>query len=142
MAEGSKCTWSSNYSVSVFKAIHAVDEYKVFKFEKEAKDSVHFVTSQITKERGEALISGIREIHRALVLHCDAKPRNMIVRNDPDRVVWLDFDRAQTYHAHSLTERQRGFIEDEELMMSQLADSLEADHARGEIVKTYLYYCT
>ncbi|EEH19535.1 hypothetical protein PABG_01854 [Paracoccidioides brasiliensis Pb03] len=96
-----------------------------------------------TKERGEALIRGIREIHRALVLHCDAKPRNMmIVRNDPERVVWLDFDRAQTYHADSLTERQRGFIEDEELMVSQLADSLEADHARGEIAETYLYYCT
>ncbi|ODH45510.1 hypothetical protein GX48_08411 [Paracoccidioides brasiliensis] len=96
-----------------------------------------------TKERGEALIRGIREIHRALVVHCDAKPRNMmIVRNDPETVVWLDFDRAQTYHADSLTERQRGFIEDEELMVSQLADSLEADHARGEIAETYLYYCT
>ncbi|KAL2378242.1 hypothetical protein RJ035_007487 [Blastomyces gilchristii] len=96
-----------------------------------------------TKEWGEALICGIQEIHRALVLHCDAKPRNMmIVRNDPERVIWLDFDRAQTYHTDSLTERQRGFIEDEELMVSQLADSLEADHARGEIAETYLYYCT
>ncbi|EEH41501.2 hypothetical protein PAAG_03064 [Paracoccidioides lutzii Pb01] len=83
-----------------------------------------------TKDRGEALIRGIREIHRALVLHCDTKPRNMmIVRNDPERVVCF-------------TERQRGYIEDEELMVSQLADSLEADHAQGEIAETYLYYCT
>ncbi|OAT08900.1 hypothetical protein BDBG_17128 [Blastomyces gilchristii SLH14081] len=41
-----------------------------------------------TKEWGEALICGIQEIHRALILHCDVKPRNMmIVRNDPERVV-------------------------------------------------------
>ncbi|KAL2361682.1 hypothetical protein RJZ56_005430 [Blastomyces dermatitidis] len=39
----------------------------------------------------------------------------------------LIFDRAQTYHADSLTERQRRFIEDEELMVSQLADSLVSD---------------
>ncbi|KMW66988.1 hypothetical protein BDDG_11831 [Blastomyces dermatitidis ATCC 18188] len=35
-----------------------------------------------------------------------------------------------------------GLTEDEELMVSQLADSLEADHARDEIAETYLYYCT
>ncbi|EEH34341.2 hypothetical protein PAAG_05390 [Paracoccidioides lutzii Pb01] len=92
-----------------------------------------------TKERGEVLNHGIREmsraeskegrvrraVHRALVLHCDAKPRDvMIVSNDPERVIWLDFDRAQTYPTNSLTEGQQGFIEDEELMVSQLADSL------------------
>lgn len=72
-----------------------------------------------TKKRGEAFIRGIQEIHRALVLHCDAKQRNMmVVKDDPERVVWLDFDRAQTYHADILTERQREFIEEEELMMS------------------------
>lgn len=73
------------------------------------------------------MIRGIQDIHRALVLHCDAKPRNMmIVRGDPEdeRVVWLDFDRAQTYYADSLTERQRGFIEDEELMVRQFVGSL------------------
>ncbi|KGY14863.1 hypothetical protein PABG_12254 [Paracoccidioides brasiliensis Pb03] len=81
-----------------------------------------------TKELGEALTCGIREIHRALVLHCDVKSRNvMIVRNDPERVIWVNFDRAQTYHADSLTERQQGCIEDEELMVSQLADSLVSD---------------
>jgi serine/threonine protein kinase len=85
-----------------------------------------------TKKRGEALIRGIQEIHRALVLHCDAKPRNMmIIRDDPERVVWLDFDRAQTYHADSFTERQRGFIKDEELMVSQLANSLVSDQLLG-----------
>ncbi|KAL1985871.1 hypothetical protein VTN96DRAFT_7249 [Rasamsonia emersonii] len=66
-----------------------------------------------TRKRMENLVHGIREIHRALVLHCDAKPRNMmVVRDDPERVVWLDFDRAQTYHADKLTERQRRFLED------------------------------
>ncbi|KGY14883.1 hypothetical protein PABG_12277 [Paracoccidioides brasiliensis Pb03] len=59
-----------------------------------------------TKKQGEALIRGIREIHKALVLHCDAKLRNMmIVKNDPESVVCLDFDRAQTSHAESLTKK-------------------------------------
>ena len=78
-----------------------------------------------TENRMQNFISGIREIHKALVLHADMSPRNMmVVENDPERAVWLDFDRAQTYHADSLSERQKFFIEMEALEVSQFAEEL------------------
>lgn len=80
-------------------------------------------------ERAENFIHGIQEIHKALIYHSDVKPRNMmIIKNDPGKVIWLDFDRAQTYDANSITERQRGFINDEELMISQFMDSLMSSY--------------
>lgn len=48
----------------------------------------------------------------------------IIVENDPERAVWLDFDRAQTYHADSLSQRQKGLIEMEELNVCQFAEKL------------------
>lgn len=90
-------------------------------------DSVY--PENYTKKRADGFIRGIQEIHKALILHTDAKPRNMmIIKDDPERVVWLDFDRAQTYHAESITERQKVFIEEEELMVSQFMDSLVSIH--------------
>lgn len=55
----------------------------------------------------------IKEIHKALVEHCDVYPRNMMVlRDDPDeRVI---FDRAQTFHEETLTEEQKEWVEFEE----------------------------
>lgn len=78
-----------------------------------------------TEKRMQNFISGIREIHKALVLHADMSPRNMmVVENDPERAVWLDFDRAQTYHAGALSKRQKFFIEMEALEVSQFAEEL------------------
>ncbi|KAJ9302343.1 hypothetical protein DTO271G3_1209 [Paecilomyces variotii] len=95
-----------------------------------------------TKKRGRALIRGIQEIHKALVYHYDTAPRNMmILKNDPERVVWLDFDRAQTFHEGNLTKRWRRFIEEEELLVSQFVEALEADRREGKINETYIYYC-
>lgn len=86
-----------------------------------------------TKRRMQNFISGIREIHKALVLHCDVNPRNMmVVENDPERAVWLDFDRAQTYYADNLSQRQKSFIKMEELNVSQFAEGL-VSHSRGKV---------
>lgn len=60
-----------------------------------------------TERRLQNFISGIREIHKALVLHCDENQRSIIVENGPERAIWIDFDRAQTYHAESLGQRQK-----------------------------------
>lgn len=49
-----------------------------------------------SKERAEGFVHGIREIHKAGVMHYDSPPRNMMVFDkDPGRVMWIDFDRAQ-----------------------------------------------
>ena len=61
-----------------------------------------------TEERGQAMIRGIDYIHKALVLHADVYPRNiMVLKDGPKRVVWLDFDRAESYDVAAVTEEQQ-----------------------------------
>lgn len=68
-----------------------------------------------TQQRMDNFITGIREIRKALVLHGDAKPRNMlVVKDDPDRVIWIDFDRAATYEEASITDSEKTLLEEEE----------------------------
>ncbi|KAJ5569497.1 uncharacterized protein N7459_008927 [Penicillium hispanicum] len=43
-------------------------------------------------------VEGMKEIHRAGVHHQDVWPKNLLlVRGDPDRLVWVDFDVATTF---------------------------------------------
>jgi tRNA A-37 threonylcarbamoyl transferase component Bud32 len=51
-----------------------------------------------TKERMAKFTEGIKLIHEARILHYDPNPRNMmVIPGDPDRILWIDFDRAQTF---------------------------------------------
>jgi phosphoribulokinase len=50
-----------------------------------------------SQERMDGFIRYIREIHKALIRHGCETEEMMIVKDDPsNRVVWLDFDRAET----------------------------------------------
>lgn len=82
--------------------------------------------SNVTKRRIENFISGIREIHKALIEHSDVCPRNMMVlRDDPDdRVIWLDFDRAQTFDQDTLTEKQKEWMEFEERCVIEMGSDM------------------
>lgn len=43
-------------------------------------------------------IEGMKEIHRAGVHHRDVWPKNLLlVRGNPHRLVWVDFDVATTF---------------------------------------------
>ncbi|KAL1850538.1 hypothetical protein Plec18170_006823 [Paecilomyces lecythidis] len=96
-----------------------------------------------TQQRMDNFITGIREIHKALVLHGDAKPRNMlVVKDDPDRVIWIDFDRAATYEEASITDSEKTLLEEEEETVVYLKEFLEDDLAKGKLEKAYLFYCT
>ncbi|KAJ5083950.1 hypothetical protein NUU61_008529 [Penicillium alfredii] len=67
-----------------------------------------------TPQRMKNLVSCIAEIHKALVWHGDPMPRNMmIIKDDPDRVIWMDFDRAETYDEDTITKEQRQGLHDE-----------------------------
>lgn len=86
-----------------------------------------------TRQRMENILSGIREIHGALVRHRDLKPRNMmVVKNHPERVVWIDFDRAETYDEDKITCEQRCLLEEEEEVVLGFKECLvsmpAADH--------------
>ena len=75
------------------------------------------VLENYTAERMDKFLGAQAEIHGALVLHRDAKPRNMMVTNkgDPEkeRVLWMDFDRAWTYDEETMPERDRKLLERE-----------------------------
>lgn len=59
---------------------------------------VTILLEHYTKERIESMIHGIQQIHKAVVLHFDPYRRNIkVFEDDPGRVIWIDFDRAQTY---------------------------------------------
>lgn len=114
-----------------------------------------------TQKRMENFLKGIQGIHGAGVLHSDPKPRNMmVVKDDSERVVWIDFDRAETYNIPVTDEQKRLLDEEEEEIFLSFRDFLvstlhqtrihskshhllqQADCAKGELDEAYLFYCT
>ncbi|KAJ5577938.1 uncharacterized protein N7459_006902 [Penicillium hispanicum] len=96
-----------------------------------------------TQQRMDNIITGIRQIHKALVRHRDPKPRNMMVVTDsPDRIVWIDFDRAETYNEEQITTEQRKLLEEEEEIVDGLKVCLASDYEKGKLEDAYLFYCT
>ena len=82
-----------------------------------------------TEDRAAALLSIIQQIHEAGICHCDPYPRNMMVQPETDRVLWIDFDRAQTVSDESITDRHHSWMEDDTLMTAELLDFLVRDLA-------------
>ncbi|KAL2819103.1 hypothetical protein BJX63DRAFT_418883 [Aspergillus granulosus] len=94
-----------------------------------------------TQQRMDNLLSGIREIHEALVLHDDPNPRNMmVIGNHPEKVIWMDFDRAKTYDEDQITDEQRCLLKEEDEMVSGFKKCIEADCAKGILDQAYLFY--
>ncbi|KAI9824125.1 MAG: hypothetical protein M1819_001080 [Sarea resinae] len=94
-----------------------------------------------TPKRMEKFIDGLKAIHEALVLHQDAKPHNMmVVPGDPDRVLWIDFDRAETYDEDRITPEQREWIDHEARTVEELAVYLPLDCAEGRYNQTILWF--
>lgn len=58
-------------------------------------------------------VTGIQQIHSAFIEHNDPYPKNiMIVSDDSERVVWIDFDVAITYPDSSyIGDREHDWIE-------------------------------
>ncbi|OJD18421.1 hypothetical protein AJ78_01540 [Emergomyces pasteurianus Ep9510] len=85
-------------------------------------------------------VDGLNTIHDKLVYHDDVHPRNlMTVEGDPERAIWIDFDRAQTFDGE-LTERQQGWIAFEKKLMAEVADTMKHDFVTGKFDKTRQYY--
>ncbi|KAJ5712012.1 hypothetical protein N7488_006168 [Penicillium malachiteum] len=108
-------------------------------------EKIHPVEN-FTQQRMDNLFDGIRQINKALVLHNDLYPRNMMVIKDTpesksDRVIWLDFDRAETFNEDEITDEQARLIAMEEKIVSDLGSSLAIDHEKGELDDAYMFYC-
>lgn len=87
-----------------------------------------------TPQRMDNIICGIQQIHKALVRHCDPKPRNMmVVTGTTERVVWIDFDRAETYDEHQITSEQEELLREEEESLVGIHTCLVRAHLPGDI---------
>ncbi|PYH69411.1 uncharacterized protein BO88DRAFT_461677 [Aspergillus vadensis CBS 113365] len=93
-----------------------------------------------TEDRAAALLSIIQKIHEAGICHCDPYPRNMMVQPETDRVLWIDFDRAQTVSDESITDRHHSWMEDDTLMTAELLDFLAKDRKLGKLDHVWGYY--
>ncbi|KAB8267073.1 hypothetical protein BDV30DRAFT_244642 [Aspergillus minisclerotigenes] len=95
-----------------------------------------------SEERMDNLIMGIQAIHQALVEHGDPKPRNMtVIKDDPSKVKWIDFDRAEAYTEDTIADRQQGLLAEEEEITRELKESLQAGHHTRELKESYIFYC-
>ncbi|KAJ5354955.1 hypothetical protein N7541_005999 [Penicillium brevicompactum] len=96
-----------------------------------------------TPQRMNNFVEGIQQIHKALVRHRDPKPRNMMVVMDtPERVVWLDFDRAETYDEDQITVEQKDLLGEENEIVNGFIYCLATDHEKGKLNEAYIFYCT
>lgn len=77
--------------------------------------------STFSPSRMQKLVSILKEMHEAKIYYRDVYPRNMmVVPESPERILWMDFDRSQTYSG-PLTERQEGWIQSETRVMNEFA---------------------
>lgn len=81
--------------------------------------------SNFSKDYLDRFCHILDDIHQAGVLHGDAKPRNMMIsRGGQDRVVWIDFDSAQTFSEGVLSEKQEGWVQEKVELVDYFDDGL------------------
>lgn len=86
-------------------------------------------------------MEGIREKNKALVRHRDPNPRNMmVVKDTPERVVWIDFDRAEKYDGDQLTAKQKDLFEQEEEVVVDFTISLVSCGPKIPMVNSFLIF--
>lgn len=77
-----------------------------------------------TSQRMNKFMEYLEEIHDALILHGDIYPRNMWIFPDSvHKVMWLDFNRAQTYKGDELSKDQREYLVCEANELTELKDA-------------------
>lgn len=81
--------------------------------------------SNYSKHYMEHLNQILHDIHKAGVLHGDPMPRNMMIsRGERNKVLWIDFDSAQTFSENRLSPRQGMWIKEEIEIMDYFVEGL------------------
>lgn len=81
--------------------------------------------SNFSKYRLAKLHRILDDIHQAGVLHGDPKPRNMMIcPGEQGRVLWIDFDSAQTFSESVPSARQETWVEEEVEIMNYFVEVL------------------
>ena len=86
-----------------------------------------------SKRRLDKLRSILSEIHDAGIIHGDPYPRNIMVQESSDRVLWIDFDRAQTFTPQSMNRRHTNWLEEEAEMMDYFVKALVGSQHTGHV---------
>lgn len=96
----------------------------------------------------------LKSIHEVGIYHGDPYPRNTMVQEFSERVLWIEFDHAQTF---SGTEWKWQWMQDEKEMVDEFLDALVScsliwfailtftqteDYNDGKISRTWPYYYT
>ncbi|RDH34850.1 hypothetical protein BDQ94DRAFT_158748 [Aspergillus welwitschiae] len=92
--------------------------------------------SNYSEKRLHKLQQILLEMHRAGVYHGVPYPRNMMVQITSDRVLWMDFDRAQTFTPQPIKQCHLNWLERETRMMKEFVEGLTADAKLGRIHET------
>ncbi|KAK2806784.1 hypothetical protein FQN50_005646 [Emmonsiellopsis sp. PD_5] len=97
--------------------------------------------SNFSKPRLAKLRRILDDIHQARVLHGDPKPRNMMISMGKQaRVLWTDFDSAQTVSEDLVSSRQETWFKEEVEMMDYFVEALAKDYEEGRINHSRSYY--
>ncbi|KAE8353789.1 hypothetical protein BDV28DRAFT_156732 [Aspergillus coremiiformis] len=98
--------------------------------------------SNFSKQRLAELRQILGDFHNVNVLHGDARPRNMAVSlGEQERVLWIDFDSAQTFpEGEKRSQMQEIWIEEEVKTMDYFVDALAQDYEEGKLNRTISYY--
>ncbi|KAF5854836.1 hypothetical protein ETB97_011115 [Aspergillus alliaceus] len=95
--------------------------------------------SNFSRQRVESLRNILFQMHQAKILHGDPYPRNMMIAKN--RVLWIDFDSAQTFlEDQALTPSQDRRFKEEVELMEYFVEALTQDFAEERINRTYSYY--
>lgn len=81
--------------------------------------------SNFSEHRLAELYHILKDIHRVGVLHGDPYPRNMMIaQGEQDRVLWIDFDSAQTFSEAPFSPKQEKWFKEETEMMDWFVKDL------------------
>lgn len=83
--------------------------------------------------------SSLKKMHAVGVCHDDLYPRNMMIfkevgkdGREDERIMWIDFNGAQTWDVDNLTERQKGILEEEDELMRDIGKCMVSSQTHGE----------
>ncbi|KAJ9226840.1 hypothetical protein DTO027B5_2056 [Paecilomyces variotii] len=97
--------------------------------------------SNFSEHRLAELYHILKDIHQVRILHGDLYPRNMMIaEGEQDRVLWIDFDSAQTFSEGPLSPKQEKWFKEEIEMMDYFVKDLTEDYKEGRINHTRSYY--
>lgn len=60
-----------------------------------------------TEDRAATLLDILHKIHDARIYHGDPYPRNIVLQPETGRVLWIDFNCAQTFPEGPITETKQ-----------------------------------